>query len=138
MQSMESVYEWLAFPVFILAFSTFLFFHNRWIEDHAKLLFDSKKDLLQTLISVARVKISRSPSGACHLLEIDVARAEASCELSITRSVVPSALPKTSRARRRSCWQTAARCSSSAPMRKTHGGFGRWTGGCAGGALPRA
>jgi len=100
-------------------------------------LFDHKKELLQMYISLAQFMISRSSSGGITKLEEDVAMAQVSCEMScvpqhqacITRSVVLSTLLKTSRARRRSCWQTAACCRSSAPMRQSHGGSFGWTGG---------
>jgi hypothetical protein len=132
-QAMESVAAWLASLGFIAAFYIFLFFNKKWNAQHrAKWQFEINEVYLPFLISLARLKISRSPSGSVTTLEEDVVMAEVSCELSclpqhqacITRSVVPSTLLKTSRARRRSCWRTAACCRSSAFMRKTHGGTG--------------
>ncbi len=129
MQSMEGVAAELAFLVLIVAW----FFNEKWnaLKD-ARMLFERNKRTLRNRISTARQLISSTPSGVCHVLEVDVAVAEVSCELSclpqhqacITSSVVPSTLLKTSRARRRSCWRTAARSRSSATTRNTRGGFG--------------
>lgn len=140
MQAMESGAVELAFLVLIAAFYIFRFFINKWNALHrAKWQFEINNEMqLPFLISVARLKISRTPSGNVTTLEEDLVMAEVSCELPcppqhqacVTRSVVPSILLKISRACRRSCWRTAACCRSSAIMRKTHGGSGGSTGGC--------
>jgi hypothetical protein len=44
--------------------------------------FEHNNRILRSCISAARYKISRSPTGACHELEVDVAVAQVSCELS--------------------------------------------------------
>ena len=135
---MDSFYVWLAVLVLEVAFAIFLFFNKKWVEqDWENTFYDHQKGQLRTYITLAQLKISRSPSGGITKLEEDVAMAQVSCEMScvpqhqacITRSVVLSTLLKTSRARRRSCWQTAACCSSSALMRQTHSGSSGWTGG---------
>ena len=140
MQAMESGAVELAFLVLIAAFYIFRFFINKWNALHrAKWQFEINNEMqLPFLISVARLKISRTPSGSVTTLEEDLVMAEVSCELPcppqhqacVTRSVVPSILLKISRACRRSCWRTAARCRSGATRRIIHSWAGRETGRC--------
>ena len=83
MQSMDGVTALLAYLVFIIAFRSFTFFNKKWIAlDCARMLFEHNNRILRSCISAARYKISRSPTGACHELEVDVAVAQVSCELS--------------------------------------------------------
>ena len=96
MQAMDSVATWVASLGVIAAFYICGFFSKRWNALlRAKWQFGMNEVTLPVLISLAQLKISRSPSTSVTMLEEEVVVAEVTCELPcppqhqayITRSV---------------------------------------------------